>query len=131
GDAVVCAAGASGRRNAEGFWSGLTGEVDIAGTNIALAQIAASAYGVDIDRVRITTGDTDSAPVTGLSAGSKTVYTVGAAVLEAAEDARRQTLDIAAKELEAAVHDLEIENGKVVVRGVPDRSITLAQISKH
>ena len=122
--------GATVRLNPDGSLSVLTGQVDIAGTNIALAQIAASAYGVDIDRVRITTGDTDSAPVTGLSAGSKTVYTVGAAVLEAAEDARRQTLDIAAKELEAAVHDLEIEDGRVVVRGVPSRGITLAQIGK-
>ena len=108
----------------------LTGQVDIAGTNIALAQIAATAYGVDVDKVRITTGDTDSAPVTGLSAGSKTIYTVGAAVMEAAEDARRQTLEIAASEMEASVHDLELEDGRVSVRGVPSRSITLAQIGK-
>ena len=122
--------GATVRLNPDGSLSVLTGQVDIAGTNIALAQIAASAYGVDIDQVRITTGDTDSAPVTGLSAGSKTVYTVGAAVLGAAEDARRQTLEIAASELEASVHDLEIEDGRVVVRGVPSRGITLAQIGK-
>ena len=85
---------------------------------------------MDIDEVRITTGDTDSAPLTGLSAGSKTIYTVGAAVMQAAEDARRQTLEIAASEMEAAVQDLEIEDGKVSVRGVPSRSITLAQIGK-
>src|SRR5881296_4608508 len=109
--------GATVRLNPDGSLSVLTGQVDIAGTNIALAQIAASAYGVDIDKVKITTGDTDVAPMTGLSAGSKTVYTVGTAVLQAAQDARRQTLEIAAKELEAAVQDLEIEDGKVVVRG--------------
>ncbi len=122
--------GATVRLNPDGSLSVLTGQVDIAGTNIALAQIAASAYGVDVDQVRITTGDTDSAPVTGLSAGSKTIYTVGAAVLGAAEDARRQTLEIAAGELEASVHDLEIEDGRVAVRGVPSRFITLAQIGK-
>ena len=122
--------GATVRLNPDGSVSVLTGQVDIAGTNIALAQIAASAYGIDVDKIRITTGDTDTAPVTGLSAGSKTVYTVGAAVLEAAQDARRQTLEIAAAEMEASVHDLEIEDGRVVVRGVPDRSITLAQIGK-
>src|SRR5437870_3311789 len=118
------------RLNPDGSLSVLTGQVDIAGTNIALAQIAATAYGVDIDRVKITTGDTDVAPMTGLSAGSKTVYTVGTAVLQAAQDARRQTLEIAAKELEAAVQDLEIEDGKVVVRGVPSKGVTLAQIGK-
>jgi CO/xanthine dehydrogenase Mo-binding subunit len=122
--------GATVRLNPDGSLSVLTGQVDIAGTNIALAQIAASAYGIDIDQVRITTGDTDVAPVTGLSAGSKTIYTVGTAVLEAAKDARQQTLEIAAKELEAAVQDLEIEDGRVTIRGVPDRGITLAQIGK-
>jgi CO/xanthine dehydrogenase Mo-binding subunit len=122
--------GATVRLNPDGSLGVLTGQVDIAGTNIALAQIAASAYGVDVDKVRITTGDTDVAPVTGLSAGSKTIYTVGVAVMQAAEEARRQTLEIAAKELEASVHDLEIEDGRVVVRGAPDHAITLAQIGK-
>src|SRR5881409_2124230 len=122
--------GATVRLNPDGTLQVLTGQVDIAGTNIALAQIAATAYGVDIDKVKITTGDTDVAPVTGLSAGSKTVYTVGVAVMQAAQKARTQTLEIAAKELEASVHDLEIDDGKVVVRGVPNKGVTLAQIGK-
>src|SRR5438309_3560890 len=92
--------------NTDGTLAVLTGQVDIAGTNISLAQIAASAYGVDIEKVKITTGDTDVAPVTGLSAGSKTIYTVGVAVMQAAQDARKQTLEIAAGELEAAGQDL-------------------------
>jgi CO/xanthine dehydrogenase Mo-binding subunit len=122
--------GATVRLNPDGTLAVLTGQVDIAGTNISLAQIAASAYGVDTDLVRITTGDTDVAPLTGLSAGSKTIYTVGAAVLQAAEDARRQTFEIAAAELEAAVHDLELADGKITVRGMPDKGITLATIGK-
>jgi len=122
--------GATVRLNPDGSLQVLTGQVDIAGTNIALAQIAASAYGLDVDKVRITTGDTDVAPVTGLSAGSKTIYTVGVAVMEAAKDARNQTLEIAAKEMEASVHDLEIDNERVVVRGVPDKGVTLASIGK-
>jgi len=122
--------GATVRLNPDGSLTVLTGQVDIAGTNIALAQIAASAYGLDLDKVKITTGDTDVAPMTGLSAGSKTIYTVGTAVLEAAKDARKQTLQIAAAEMEAAVEDLEIEDGRVVVRGVPDKGVTLASIGK-
>jgi len=122
--------GATVRLNPDGSLAVLTGQVDIAGTNISLAQIAASAFGVDTDLVRITTGDTDTAPVTGLSAGSKTIYTVGAAVLQAAEDARRQAFEIAAGELEASVHDLELVDGKITVRGVPDKGITLATIGK-
>jgi CO/xanthine dehydrogenase Mo-binding subunit len=121
--------GATVKLNPDGTLAVLTGQVDIAGTNIALAQIAASAYGVDIEKVKITTGDTDVAPVTGLSAGSKTIYTVGVAVMQAAQTARAQTLDIASKELEASVQDLEIVDGKVTVKGT-DKGITLASIGK-
>jgi CO/xanthine dehydrogenase Mo-binding subunit len=122
--------GATVKLNPDGTLAVLTGQVDIAGTNIALAQIAATAYGVDIEKVKITTGDTDVAPVTGLSAGSKTVYTVGVAVMQAAQAARKQTFEIAAAELEAAIDDLELIDGKVVVRGVPDKGVTLQQIGK-
>jgi CO/xanthine dehydrogenase Mo-binding subunit len=122
--------GATVRLNPDGSLQVLTGQVDIAGTNIALAQIAATAFGIDIDKIKITTGDTDTAPMTGLSAGSKTIYTVGTAVMQAAQDARRQTLEIAAKEMEAAIEDLEIDDGRVVVRGVPDKGVTLASIGK-
>jgi CO/xanthine dehydrogenase Mo-binding subunit len=121
---------ASIRLNPDGTLTVLTGAVDIAGTNMGLALIAAEAYGVDIERVKIVTGDTDTSPLTGISAGSKTTYTVGAAVMEAARDARKQTLDIAAGELEAAVDDLDIVGDSVVVTGVPEKTITLAAIGK-
>ncbi|MDP8922765.1 MAG: xanthine dehydrogenase family protein molybdopterin-binding subunit [Chloroflexota bacterium] len=121
---------ASVKLNPDGSLTVLTGAVDIAGTNMGLALIAAEAYGVDVDRVKIVTGDTDTSPLTGISAGSKTTYTVGAAVIEAARDARNQTLEIAAGELEASPSDLEIVGDEVVVQGVPDKSITLAAIGK-
>src|SRR3989475_11479019 len=71
--------GATVRLNPDGSVQVPTGQVDIAGNNIALAQNPATAHGIDVDKVRITTGDTDVAPMTGLSAGSKKIYTVGAA----------------------------------------------------
>src|SRR5262249_4918920 len=91
---------------------------------------AATAFGIDIEKVKITTGDTDNAPLSGLSAGSKTIYTVGTAVMQAAQEARRQTLEIAARELEAAIEDLEIVDGTVHVRGVPGKGVTGASIGK-
>ncbi|MCC6174274.1 MAG: xanthine dehydrogenase family protein molybdopterin-binding subunit [Chloroflexi bacterium] len=116
--------------NPDGTLTVVTGQVDIAGTNLGLALIAAQTYGVDIEKVKIVTADTDSAPITGISAGSKVTYTVGAVVMEAARDARQQTLEIAASELEAAVDDLDIVDDKVIVQGVPDKTITLATIGK-
>jgi CO/xanthine dehydrogenase Mo-binding subunit len=119
------------RLDSDGTVAVVTGSVDIAGTNMGLALIAAEAYGVDIENVRIITGDTDTSPLTGVSAGSKTTYTVGAAVAEAARDARQQTLAIAARELEVSVDDLDLDGENVFVRGVPDRAIKLATIGKR
>jgi CO/xanthine dehydrogenase Mo-binding subunit len=119
------------RLDSDGTLVVVTGSVDIAGTNMGLALIAAEAYGVDIAQVRIMTGDTDSSPLAGLSAGSKTTYTMGASVRDAAANARQQTLAIAARELEVAIDDLDIDVDSVVVRGVPDRAIKLATIGKR
>jgi CO/xanthine dehydrogenase Mo-binding subunit len=118
------------RLDTNGTLTVFTGSVDIAGTNQGLAMIAASEYGVDISKVKIVTGDTDSAPWSGLSAGSKTTYSVGTAVLAAAKDARQKTLQVAANELEAAIDDLDIDGDRVVVQGVPDKSMTLSAIAK-
>ena len=48
------------RLDSDGTLAVVTGSVDIAGTNMGLALIAAEAYGVDIEQVRIVTGDTDT-----------------------------------------------------------------------
>jgi CO/xanthine dehydrogenase Mo-binding subunit len=81
----------------------------------------------DASKVRVTTANTDSAPYVGGTGGSKVTYTIGPAVLRAAEDARDQVLRIAAAELEASIEDLELVDGTISVRGVPSKSMTLAQ----
>src|SRR5207248_216458 len=58
--------------------------------------------------------------------GSKVTYTIGPAVLRAAEDARDQVLRVAASELEASMEDLELVDGVIKVRGVPSKSLSLA-----
>jgi len=103
--------------------------VDLTGTPTTFALLAAEAFGVDPEKVRVLTGDTDSGPYAGATGGSKTTYTLGPSVIKAAQEARIQTLAIASEELEADPADLEIVDGKVQVRGVPDKGITLAEIA--
>jgi CO/xanthine dehydrogenase Mo-binding subunit len=121
-------AAASCRLNRDGTISVIVGAVDISGTSTGLAQIAAEVLGVDLRQVEVITSDSDSAPQAGGSSGSKVTYTVGQAVLRAAQDARDQILRIAAAELEAAPEDLELAQGHARVRGVPDKAISLAKI---
>jgi CO/xanthine dehydrogenase Mo-binding subunit len=118
------------RMDRDGTLSVVVGSVDISGTNTALAQIAAEAFGVPVEDVRVVNGDSETSPYAGASGGSKITYTVGLAVERAARDARRQLLAIAADRLEAAAEDLEIVDRAVRVRGVPDRAVTLAELAR-
>src|SRR5205085_1878821 len=78
----------------------ITGAVDLAGTHTGLAMLAAEAFGVTADKVRIITADTDAAPYNGLSGGSKITLTSGEAIRAAAAQARERMLIIAADRLE-------------------------------
>ncbi len=115
--------------NRDGVLQVQIGTADLSGTPTSFALLAAEAYGVDPDQVRFVYSDTDSAPYGGGVGGSKTLYTLGNAVIRAAEDARRQTLAIAAEEFEVSAEDLEIVDGRVQVRGFPDRSIGLGELA--
>jgi CO/xanthine dehydrogenase Mo-binding subunit len=105
------------------------GSADLTGTTTGFALLAAETFGVDPDRIRVITSDTDTAPYAGGSGGSKVTYTTGAAVMRAAAEARQQTLAIAAEEFEASADDLEIVDGKVQVKGSPNKTLELREIA--
>ncbi len=105
------------------------GAVDLTGTTAGFALIAAEAFGLEPEQVRIVAGDTGSAPYAGAAGGSKITYTVGPAIIQAAEEARAQVLQIASEEFEADPADLEIVDGAVRVRGVPGKAIPLSEIA--
>jgi CO/xanthine dehydrogenase Mo-binding subunit len=73
-------------------------------------------------------GDTAVAPQGPMAGGSQVTYSVGGAVHEAALEARRQLLEIATDELEAAPEDLEITDGRITVKGVPDRFVEVTKL---
>jgi CO/xanthine dehydrogenase Mo-binding subunit len=117
------------RLESDGTLKVSTGSVDLSGTNSSLQIIAAEAFGMDsADQVRVSTVDTDSAPYSGATGGSKTIYTMGPSVLKAAQEARERVFKIAAAELEASVDDLELVHGEVRVKGVPGKVKTLRDI---
>lgn len=105
------------------------GSADLSGTATSFALMVAEVMGVPVENVRVAVGDTANAPYAGGSVGSKTLYTVGPAVVAAAREARAQALAIAADELEADAADLEIVDGLIRVRGVPHRTIPLSEIA--
>ena len=105
------------------------GSVDLTGTPTTFAILAAETFGIEPEKVRVISGDTSTAAYGGATGGSKITYMMGPSVMKAAQEAKRQALEIVAEELEAAVEDLEVVDGKVQVRGVPDKSVSLDNIA--
>ena len=122
-------AAAACRLDADGNITVVTGAADISGVETGFAYIAAEAFGVDLDRVRVVNADTAAAPYAGTSGGSKVTYTVGRAVERAAIEAREQLLSVAAEELEIAPEDLEIADGSVRPKGVPGKALPIAELA--
>lgn len=105
--------------DASGIINVVVGAVDLSGTFTTFRMIVAETIGVDYDLVRVVGSDSSNAPYAGGSGGSKIVYTVGQAVMRAAEDAREQILELAGNILEVAPQDLEIAGDRVRVKGMP------------
>ena len=94
-----------------------TGSADIGqGSDTTMAMIAAEAMGIPLGDVRVQSGDTDLTVDLGAYSSRQTLMT-GHATKEAAEDARRQILEVLAAKLEVDIQRLSIRKGRIRVRG--------------
>ena len=100
------------------------------GLETTVAQLAASELGVPLSAVSVVIGDTDRTPF-GLGAfASRQAVIGGGAVMRAARAVAEKIARIAARLLEAAPQDLELADGRVAVRGVPDRGLEIADVAR-
>ena len=117
------------RLNADGSAVLLTSSVEIGqGTQTSLAQIVAEELGISPERVSVTFPDTDVTPFDQSTSSSRTVFTMGGAARQAAEQVRRQLLEIGANVLEADVEDLELVEGNMQVKGAPEKKKSISQL---
>jgi CO/xanthine dehydrogenase Mo-binding subunit len=106
------------------------GYADITGADTTYALIAADILGQPAKSIRVQNGDTSSAPYSGQAGGSRSIHVVGAAVADAVGQVRRQLLNIAAEELEAAAEDMVMTDGLIHVAGLPQRALSVADIAR-
>ena len=105
------------------------GTVDVSGANSSYVLVAAEVLGVAPEQIEIVQGDTSSGPFGPPSGGSQTTYSTAGAVAGAARVVRERLLQIAGEHFEASVEDLEIRDGFVYVKGVPDRSVSFGALA--
>jgi CO/xanthine dehydrogenase Mo-binding subunit len=103
-------------------------EIGTGSVMAGVAQVVAEELGISYEKVKVKWGDTDGTPMDAGAQGSRTLYNMGNAAMQAAREAKQQLLAKAADVLEAAEADLEVADGVVSVRGVPDRSVTYAEL---
>jgi carbon-monoxide dehydrogenase large subunit len=97
------------------------------GIATSYAQLAVDVFGVPIECIRILQGDTDRANGFG-SAGSRSLFTGGAAIRVAAQRTVEVARGLAADALEAPADDLEYEAGRFRVAGT-DLGIGLFELA--
>jgi carbon-monoxide dehydrogenase large subunit len=98
------------------------------GHETAFAQVAADALGVPLDWVTVIGGDTQAVPFGVGTFASRSAVTAGNSIADACREVREKLLRAAAAVLEAAPGDLEIEDGRVVVRGAPGSAVPLSRV---
>ena len=98
------------------------------GHETVYAQIAADALGVGLEDVTVIGGDTDAIPFGIGTFASRSTVLAGNAVAASGAAVRAKLVRAAARLLEAAEVDLEVEDGRVFVRGSPGRALTFASI---
>jgi len=122
--------GAYVKLNGDGTGTIITGaQENGTGAVMAMPRYVAEELGMQPEDFSLLYQDTDAAPSDMGSCGSQTTFNSGRAVIAAAVDLREQLLDAAAEQLEAAQEDLELVGGAVVVKGSPDKSVTIAELA--
>lgn len=101
------------------------------GTATTFAQIVADQIGADFNRIVVKHSDTALTPMGIGTMGSRSLAVGGAALVRAATKVREKARQIAAAMLEANVADIEFHEGRYVVRGIPDRGLTLTEIARR
>ncbi len=91
------------------------------------AQIAAEELGLDPQNIMVEEGDTDTAPYGLGTYASRSTPVAGAAIAMAGRRIREKAKKIAAHLLEANEADVEWANYKFQVKGIPERSVTMAE----
>ena len=93
----------------------MVGKVELGqGILTALAQLCADELDVNIERIRIVSGDTAVVPNEGTTAGSFSMPDSGNAVRHAAAEARAALLELASKRLAVSMESLRVDDAVVI-----------------
>ena len=100
------------------------------GHETAFAQVAADIWQVPIEDVYVSVADTSQVTMGYGTIASRSTVTASGAIQESSDIVKKKVFAIAANALEAAEGDLELSDGKIGVKGVPEMAMTLKEIAR-
>jgi len=100
------------------------------GQATSFAQVVAEQLGVDVRDIEVVTGDTDQFDWGVGTFASRGAVVAGSAAHEAAVMVRCKILKVAADRFECSETDLELNDGKVAIAGVPGSAILLGDLAR-
>jgi aerobic carbon-monoxide dehydrogenase large subunit len=100
------------------------------GAEAVIAQVAASAFGVPLERVRVITGDTDNTPYGGGTWASRAAGIGGEAAWQAGKALRANVLACAASILQAKPESLDIRKGIIVDQAKGAERLSLDELAR-
>jgi len=106
----------------------LSGAADIGqGSTTILAQAVAEVLGLDLDRVRVVTGDSEVVPKDNGSYSSRVTFMVGNAAIDAAQNLKAVLIAAAARKLDAKPGEIECL-GELYRAGAQDKGLTFSEV---
>ncbi|HEV3008572.1 MAG TPA: xanthine dehydrogenase family protein molybdopterin-binding subunit, partial [Burkholderiales bacterium] len=100
------------------------------GTEAIFAQIAASAVGVSLEKVKVITGDTGVTPYGGGTWASRGAGIGGEAVLLAGRALRSNVLDVASQVLKLDKAELDIAGNAVINKLTQEKKLDMAELGR-
>ena len=107
----------------------ITGATDVGqGSDTVTTAMVAEVLGIGLEDIDIKRVDTAHTPVDPGTYGSRVTVLAGEAAINAARDAKRMLLEVAAKEFGVKPEEMDIKNKKAFVRTNPEMSIPWARL---
>jgi CO/xanthine dehydrogenase Mo-binding subunit len=118
------------RLNEDGTAHLLVGATEMGqGMLTALGQIAAEALNIPLEKIDVKMPDTDFTPYEWQSVGSRTTYCAGHAILNAAEDIKKQIYPLAAFALNVPEDEVELDNDTVYWVKDKNKQVALSELA--
>ena len=115
--------------NQDGSAVGWTGKVDMGqGTDIGWIKMIAEELDMSPDRVSMVQGNTDETVDQGGASGSTGIWFGGAALRNAAAEARHTLVDMAAAKLGVPASELVVNDGVVASRNAPGKKVSYGEL---